>query len=70
MLRKLLQWAAASLEMSLNQPALPHAIIALNATDLSVDEDQWDVEYATLKLMSDIKGASERVDKFKQFADI
>ena len=69
-LKKLLQWAAASLELSLNQPALPHAIIVLNATDLSVNKDQWDVEHATSKLMSDIAGASERVDEFRRYADI
>ena len=69
-LKKLLQWAAASLELSLNQPALPHAIIVLNATDLSVDENQWEVEYTTSKLMSDIAGASERVEDFRRYADI
>ncbi|KAI9717966.1 MAG: hypothetical protein M1828_007058 [Chrysothrix sp. TS-e1954] len=48
----LLDWAAKCLEMSINQPTLPHAIIALNATDLDVDESEWDVGKATENLMN------------------
>lgn len=56
------------MEKSLNQPALPHAIVALNATDMSIDKDQWDVAEATKKLMSDIKGAVDRVSEFQNLA--
>ena len=61
MLTKLIRWAAASFEKSLGQPALPHLIIALNATDLSIDPTQWDVKEATQKLLSDVESSIERI---------
>jgi hypothetical protein len=57
------------MEKSLNQPALPHAIIALNATDMGVDEQQWDVETATQTLMSSVAGAIAREPKYREYAD-
>ncbi|KAK8047929.1 hypothetical protein PG996_015993, partial [Apiospora saccharicola] len=59
-LGKLLQWGAASIDKSLNQPVLPHAVIVLNATDTSVDPREWDIDAATQLLMSDIRGAIDR----------
>ncbi|KAL8916178.1 MAG: hypothetical protein Q9172_006425 [Xanthocarpia lactea] len=56
-LTKLVGWASASFEKSLGQPALPHIIIALNATDLAIDASQWDVEEATNKLLSSVESA-------------
>lgn len=41
--------------MSINQPALPHAIIAANATDLGVNEAEWEVKSATKRLLSSVK---------------
>ena len=61
MLTKLVQWAAASFEKSLGQPALPHVIIVLNATDLAIDPTQWDVKEATRKLLSDVESSIERI---------
>jgi hypothetical protein len=52
----------------LNQPALPHAIIALNATDNSIETRQWDVQEATQILMSDIAGAISRVPRYEEYA--
>jgi hypothetical protein len=69
-LEKLLDWASASIESSLNQPALPHVIIALNATELTIDDKQWDIEEATRILMSDIEGAIARVPRFAEYARI
>jgi hypothetical protein len=69
-LEKLLDWASASIEKSLNQPALPHMIIALNASDLSLDERQWGVEEATRCLLSDIEGAIHRVPRFQEYAKL
>ncbi|KAH8667562.1 hypothetical protein BGZ60DRAFT_564753 [Tricladium varicosporioides] len=69
-LEKLLDWASASIEKSLNQPALPHVIIALNATDLQIDEKQWGVREATAILMSDIEGAISRVPRFGEYAHL
>lgn len=43
-LEKLVDWASAALEISLNQPVLPHAILLLNASDNSTGPDLWDVE--------------------------
>ena len=37
----LLEWASAALESASNQPVLPAAIIALNATEINVDPLQW-----------------------------
>lgn len=60
-LTKLIGWASASLEKSLGQPTLPHVVIVLNATDLSIDASQWDISEATRKLLSDIDKAIERI---------
>lgn len=57
MLPNLISWASTSFEKSLNQPALPHAIIAINATDTSIDPSQWDVKQSTEILLSDVKDA-------------
>ncbi|KAI0886923.1 FabD/lysophospholipase-like protein [Annulohypoxylon maeteangense] len=56
-LDKLIRWGAASIDKSLNQPVLPHAIIVFNATDINVDEKEWDVNKATQMLMTDIQDA-------------
>ncbi|KAF1996801.1 hypothetical protein P154DRAFT_565860 [Amniculicola lignicola CBS 123094] len=56
----LITWASSSLEKSLNQPALPHAVIALNATDTKVEKGEWDPENATKSLMSKVAGAVDR----------
>ena len=61
----LIDWASSSLEKSLNQPTLPHAVIALNAMDTKVDANEWDPVYMTKKLMSDVAGAVDRDPKYK-----
>lgn len=66
-LDKLLEWGSASIDKSLNQPALPHAIIVLNATD-NVEEDEWNVEIATRRLLDDIRDAIYRDPRFTQQA--
>lgn len=58
---KLVYWASASFESTIGQPALPHLIIALNATELTIDQSQWDVSEATNKLLSDMKRSFERI---------
>ena len=50
-LRPLLEWGAASLEKSINQPTLPHAIIALNTTEININPLEWDIRYATSRLI-------------------
>jgi hypothetical protein len=68
-LKLLLDWAASSLEKSLNQPILPHAIVVLNATDLQVHEDEWDVEKATKNLMEKIKHAVDIDPDFRKYKE-
>ncbi|KAL5397840.1 hypothetical protein PMIN03_006175 [Paraphaeosphaeria minitans] len=65
----LIDWASTSLEKSLNQPTLPHAIIALNATDTKVNQGEWDPEYATELLMSSVSGAINRYPNFRALKD-
>jgi len=69
-LTKLLDWGIASLEKSINQPALPHCIVALNGTDPSVDEKEWDIDYATQSLLSSVKGALDHVEGVPRFRDL
>ncbi|KAI0137141.1 hypothetical protein BJ170DRAFT_573205 [Xylariales sp. AK1849] len=66
-LNKLLRWGAASIDKSLNQPVLPHAIIVLNATEPNIDEKEWDVATATQMLMSDIHGAISREPVLQEY---
>ncbi|KAM7198241.1 hypothetical protein V8F20_006268 [Naviculisporaceae sp. PSN 640] len=60
----LAQWAQSSIDKSVNQPALPHIIIVLNATDNTVDSSHWDSGFATEKLLDDYK------DSVFQVADL
>lgn len=68
-LSHLLNWASTSMEKSLNQPTLPHAIIVLNATDTSVDTEVWDTDHATQALLSSVANAIDENIKFREYAD-
>ncbi|KAI3328065.1 FabD/lysophospholipase-like protein [Xylariaceae sp. AK1471] len=65
-LDKLIRWGAASLDKSLNQPVLPHAIIILNATD-NVDEAEWEIEKATNSLMAAIHSAVSHEPRLQEY---
>lgn len=65
----LISWASSSLEKSLNQPTLPHAVIALNATDTKVDPKEWEPEFVTNLLMSSVAGAIDRDPKYRDLRD-
>lgn len=69
MLTLLIDWAKSSIEKSLNQPTLPHAIIAINAADLKVDQQEWDPEHATNLLMTSVAGAIGRDPAYRQLRD-
>jgi hypothetical protein len=69
-LMKLLDWGASSLEKSINQPALPHCIVALNGTDPSVDDKEWSVEYATQSLLSSVKNALDQYEGVPRFREL
>jgi hypothetical protein len=65
---KLVDWAAAALEKSSNQPVLPHAIIVLNASENSTEPHLWDPEIATNTLLQSLSGTVFKNDKFKKYA--
>ncbi|KAH9825933.1 Patatin-like phospholipase [Teratosphaeria destructans] len=71
-LTKLLEWGVAALEKSINQPALPHCIVALNGSDPSVNEKEWDIEFSTQSLLMTVKNALDPVEgvpRFRQLAE-
>ncbi|KAF2461117.1 hypothetical protein BDY21DRAFT_297819 [Lineolata rhizophorae] len=68
-LGKLLRWAAASIEKSVNQPTLPHAVIALNATEIGIDQREWEVEFSTRSLMETVADAVRRDPKYAEYTD-
>ncbi|EUC48828.1 hypothetical protein COCMIDRAFT_2285 [Bipolaris oryzae ATCC 44560] len=65
----LIKWARSSIEKSVNQPILPHAIIALNAASTKVDHSAWDPEHATESLLADVAGAVDRDPAFKELKE-
>jgi hypothetical protein len=56
--------------MSSNQPVLPHAVIALNASELNIDPNQWNVPLATKWLMTSVQGSLANNVTFKKYAQI
>ena len=67
-LERLVDWAAAALEKSSNQPVLPHAIIAFNASENDIPEELWDVEEATAALMESLSRTVYQNATFKKYA--
>lgn len=66
---KLVDWAAAALEKSSNQPVLPHAIIILNASENDIDPRLWDVASATTVLFESLSETVFRNATFKKYAN-
>lgn len=54
---KLLHWGKASLEKSINQPTLPHAVIVLNASPMGIDFGEWDDQIATENLLATLRSS-------------
>ena len=50
-LQTLIEWAAAALEKSSNQPILPHVIIVLNASPPDIDPTKWVVVEITSRIV-------------------
>jgi hypothetical protein len=69
-LTKLLDWGAAALEKSMNQPALPHCIVALNDSHPDLDARQWDIKYATQSLLASVGDAYDGIQSVPQFRDL
>ncbi|KAK6860680.1 hypothetical protein PG995_004316 [Apiospora arundinis] len=65
---KLVKWAAAAIETSSNQPVLPHAIIALNASEHDIDANLWDVRFSTETILEDLANTVNRNETFKKWA--
>ena len=65
----MLEWASTSLESSVNQPTLPHAIIVLNATKTPIDEEVWDTDSAPRNLMQHVASTVLDVKEFEDRAD-
>lgn len=68
-LSMLINWASSSMEKSLNQPTLPHAVIALNATDMGIDPREWDSLHATKSLMSHVSAAILDNPTYRELAE-
>ena len=66
---RLIEWAAAALETSSNQPVLPCAIVALNATEINIDEELWDVEASTKQLLESLAETVHRNAAFQRYAE-
>ena len=65
---RLIEWAAAALETSSNQPVLPSAIIALNATEINIPTELWDVETGTNSLLDSLAETVHSNTCFQRFA--
>jgi hypothetical protein len=67
-LTQLVEWAAAALEMSSNQPVLPHVIIALNASENDLEDNEWDPDYATESVLASISRTLFHNPTFQKYA--
>lgn len=65
---QLVKWAASAIETSSNQPVLPHAIIALNASEYDIHPYFWDVRYNTETILEDLANTVNRNDTFKKWS--
>ena len=63
-----MEWAAAALEKSSNQPALPHAIVVLNASENDIDQSLWDIPTATSSLFESLSRTVFHNDTFRKCA--
>lgn len=66
---KLIEWAAAALETSSNQPVLPCAIIALNASEINIPAEQWDAAVVTDHLLSSLAQTVHSNSIFQKYAE-
>ena len=69
-LERLIKWGQASLETSINQPVLPHAVIAFNGAELDGKEVEWNEEYATETILSSVSHCLTRVPYLRELASI
>jgi hypothetical protein len=67
---RLLEWGSVAIETTYNQPLLPCAIVALNATELDVDPVMWDVETSTSLVLSSLADTVDKNVKFLKYAEL
>lgn len=58
-----------SFDKAINQPTLPHVVIAINATDARIDESLWDTETATSHLLDSHKDTVHKVPDLARIRD-
>ncbi|KAK3045411.1 hypothetical protein LTR09_012985 [Extremus antarcticus] len=69
-LRKLLDWGASALEMSLNQPALPHCVAVLTSGEPGIPEREYDIAVATKTLLATVCDALDPVEGVPRFREL
>ena len=65
---KLINWAANALEKSSNQPVLPAALIALNASENDIDPSLWNVDIATEEMLQSLSRTVFHNATFQKYA--
>jgi hypothetical protein len=69
-LERLLEWGSVAIETTYNQPILPYAIIALNATENDLDSQLWDVQTSTKSLLDSLAKIVDKNVEFSKYADL
>jgi hypothetical protein len=65
-LKLLIDWAAKSIDKSVNQPSRPHIIIVLNQTDPAINEEEWNPNHATERLLNDFADSVKHIGALKE----
>lgn len=68
MFERLVEWAAAAIETSSNQPVLPHALIVLNASETDIDASLWEVNVNTVSILEALARTVNQNETFKRLA--
>ena len=63
-----MDWAAAALEKSSNQPVLPHAIIVFNASENNINPELWSTRKATTDVLESLSKTVHQNATFKKYA--
>ena len=66
----LVEWGHASLETSVNQASLPHAIVVLNTVDVEESAEMWDTEHATDWFLRSVRSSIHRVPYLNDLAQL
>ncbi|CAI6303542.1 unnamed protein product [Periconia digitata] len=69
-LERLLEWGSVAIETTYNQPLLPYAIVALNATELDIDPRLWDIETSTSLLLASLADTVDKNASFSKYAEL